>query len=195
MRATPNRPMPVRAAALIAAAWLLAGCAGTPLDTIWRLYGFGPEEVARLEPGAVRAAVKLPLPARPDRAGAALELAFQPDTGDRSTRRHAFPMTLVNRGRTVRAEALPSAEAGYSWYLFKLTPAAERELASVQEEFSGGASPGGSVAISVSHEIDNAVPGQELSRSVWIQLADDDDFFVLEDNRTVTIGADGRIVE
>lgn len=181
---------------LLAVAPLLAGCAtSTPITTMWRLYGFGPDDVVDVRPQSVRVAVKLPRPAHPAPEDAMLELAFEPDADTGRPTNHRLPMVLVNEGRTVRAAALPSAEPGYRWFLFKLTPSAENALERVQKALSpAGGGSSGSVAISVSNGYANAVPGQELTRSVWIQLSEEDGFFPLVEDETIRIGSENRVL-
>lgn len=182
------------AAVAMAAVFLVMGCAANaPIGNFWRLYGFGSDDVVRMDPEAIRAAIKLPLPVQPRAEDAMLRLEFEPDgEADRRTE-HEFPMVLVNQGRTVRARGLLSAEPGYNWYLFKLKPAAESELSRVQAELAGSdGESSGAVKISVVNRFDNAVPGQQLSRSVWIQFSEDEGFIALVDEEKVIIDEQGR---
>ena len=49
-------------------------------------------------------------------------------------------------------------------------------------------------SIEVRNQYRNAVPGQELNRSVWIQLSADDGFYPLVENETIRIGQDGQVL-
>lgn len=194
MHAPDIRPK-VKAAVLVAGlALLVTGCTLAPFEELWQRYGFGQPEVSRLQPAAVRAAIKLPLPVRPRPEGAALVLELPAPEADRQAREHRFAMALVNEGPTVRAEGLPTADPGYNWYLFKLTPSAEDELARTQAEYlepTPRAIDTG--AILVINEFQNTTAGQEVSRSVWVYLSDDRGFFPLVRDERLTVGKDGKV--
>lgn len=169
-----------RAAVLPVLALLLQGCAAIPLDRFWPLPGGDPSDITRADPPAIRLAVKLPLPARPEPEGVTLVVALA--GFDRDAAANRLAMTLVNEGRTVRADELPSAGPGYRWYLFKLTPAAERELGTLQSRVSGRGEPEHERAeFSAELAYENVSPGQTVNRSILLQLARGEDFFTLAD--------------
>lgn len=178
------------AVVLVGLVVLCAGCSTTQVRELWERFGFGRPAVVELKPSAIRAAVKLPRPARPSAEGAALRLEVG---GDGETQR--FAMVMVNEGRAVRAESLPEAEPGYSWYVFKLTPAAEERLDGLQAELAdSGGEDARTGVIEVRNQYSNAIPGQQLTRGVWIQLSREDGFFPLVENETITIGEDGEVL-
>lgn len=159
----------------------LVACASTPMETLRRLQGWVPSDLARAEPAQVRVALKLPLPARPEPDGA--ELAVKLDGGDVAPERTPLAMTLVNEGRTVRAGSLPTAEPGYWWYLFKLTPAAEDALRALQLRTSDAGHDTLGFRVSVAYA--NVGPGQSLSREIRLQLAEETGFHGLTDGDQV----------
>lgn len=182
-----------RGAVLLALALALNGCAVLPqtLERLWPLGGSDPSKLTRADPSAVRMALKLPLPARPEPQGATLVAHLS--GGDREPVSARLPMTLVNEGRTVRADALPSADPGYSWYLFKLTSSAERELESFQSRLSAAGDPDHNrVEFSVELAYENIGTGQSVSRSILLQFSERDEFFtVTEGVHTVGEGDAG----
>ncbi len=169
-----------RAAVLVGLTVVLYGCAGTPFERLWPFQQLDPSGLTRAEPDRVRAAIKLPLPARPRQDGATLVLRLS--GGERSATTVRLAMTLVNEGRTVRADRLPSAEPGYWWYLFKLTSAAENELEALQSRLSDGTDPG---VERVEYEVvvvyENVAAGQSVNRDIRLQLTREEGFFTLTD--------------
>lgn len=182
-----------RAAVLLVLALSLHGCAALPqtLERLWPLGGSDPSELTRADPSAVRMAVKLPLPARPEPRGATLVVRLS--GGDRQPVATRLPMTLVNEGRTVRTDDLPSADPGYWWYLFKLTSSAERDFKVLQSRLSAGDTAGHDrVEFSAKLAYENIGDGQSVSRRILLQLSDRDEFFtVTEGVHTVGEGDAG----
>lgn len=169
-----------RAAVLVGLVLVLHGCAGTPFERLWPFQQLDPSGLTRAEPDRVRAAIKLPLPARPRQDGATLVLRLS--GGERSATTTRLAMTLVNEGRTVRADRLPSAEPGSWWYLFKLTTAAENELEALQSRLSDGSDPGVErVEYEVAVVYENVTAGQSVNRNIRLQLTRDEGFFTLTD--------------
>lgn len=179
-----------RAAALLALSLALHGCTVLPqtLERLWPLGGSDPSQLTRADPSAVRMALKLPLPARPEPRGATLVARLS--GGNREPVATRLPMTLVNEGRTVRADALPSADPGYWWYLFKLTSSAEHDLESFQSRLSAAGDPEHNrVAFSVELAYENVGAGQSVSRTILLQLSERDDFFTVTEG-VHTVGED-----
>lgn len=179
-----------RAAVLLGLALALHGCAALPqaLERLWPLGGSDTSDLTRADPSAVRMALKLPLPARPEPRGA--DLVVRVSGGDREPVATRLPMTLVNEGRTVRADDLPSAGPGYWWYLFKLTSSAERDLGALQSRHSAAGDPDHDrVEFSVELAYENVGAGQSVSRSILLQLSGSDDFFTVTDG-VHTVGED-----
>jgi hypothetical protein len=191
MGMTPSIVVTVRrAAVLLVLALALHGCAVLPqtLERLWPLGGSDPSELTRADPSAVRMALKLPLPARPEPQGATLVALVS--GGDREPVSTRLPMTLVNEGRTVRADALPSADPGYWWYLFKLTSSAERDLESFQSRLSAAGDSGRDrVEFSVDLAYENIGAGRSVSRSVLLKLSERDAFFTVTEG-VHTVGED-----
>lgn len=182
-----------RGATLIGLALLLHGCAGIPLERLWPFQQPDPSGLSRAQPEQVRVALKLPLPARPRQDGATLVVRLS--GGNRSEAVTRFAMTLVNEGRTVRADRLPTADPGYRWYLFKLTPTAEDQLRALQARMPGQDGPDyEQVKYSVRLAYQNVSAGQSVSRSIHLQLADNEGFFTLADGAH-TVGADATEAE
>lgn len=177
-----------RWAILAGLALLLHGCAGTPFERWWPFQLPDPSGLSRAQPEQVRVALKLPLPARPRQDGATLVVRLS--GANRGGAVNRFAMTLVNEGRTVRADRLPTADPGYRWYLFKLTPTAEDQLDALQSRMRGRDGPGyDQVDYTVALAYQNVGAGQSVSRSVRLQLADNEGFFTLADGDH-TVGAD-----
>lgn len=181
-----------RTAGLLGMVLLLQGCAGTPLEKLWPFQRSGTSGLARAEPEQVRAALRLPLPARPRPDGATLVLHLS--GGERGPRTTRLAMTLVNEGRIVRVGGLPSAGPGYWWYLFKLTSAAEDELQTLQSRLADGSPGPDSVEYEVAVAYENVAAGQSLSRSIRLQLASDEGFFMLTEG-VHTVGNDDEATQ
>ncbi len=176
-----------RTAGLLGLLLVLQGCAGMPLEKLWPFQRADTSGLARAEPEQVRAALRLPLPARPRPDGATLVLHLS--GGERDPQTTRLPMTLVNEGRVVRVGGLPSAGPGYWWYLFKLTSAAEDELQTLQSRLSDGTPGHEDVEYEVAVAFENVAAGQSLSRSIRLQLASDEGFFLLTEG-VHTVGND-----
>lgn len=165
-------------AVLVGLALVVHGCAISPFEGLWPFHRPDPSSLSRAEPEQVRVALSLPQPARPRADGVTLVVRLS--GADRSPSVTRLAMTLVNEGRIVRADRLPTADPGYSWYLFKLTPTAENELRALQLRLPGHDELGyDEVAYSAEVAYENVGSGQSLNRSIRLQLADAEGFITL----------------
>ena len=160
---------------------LLAGCAGVPLKTMWKLRSFGVDDFAAVDPADVRAAIQLEddLVVKP--GATALKVALHGTDG--SAREFSVPLHTVRQGRNV-GDSLPPAKSGRHWYLFDLTEEGVEDFKALQRELQAPREQG-SISIEVASAFENPPDADrgKLPMEIRLQLDAEDGFFVLFDGK------------
>lgn len=181
--------------ALVALA-MASSCGYVPFKSLLSSRHFSLNDIVAMDPQELRLAVKLPRPLQPRPSATSLTLAFEPRSRRGEERREQFPLVLVNEGRTVRAGALPTAEPGYLWYLFKLAPSAEAAFGQLQADISKGKDRFANLYRDVRLEVDLAVrdaaAGQGIELSIWLQPDFSEDFQPIIRQRETSFDSEGR---
>lgn len=111
---------------------VLAGCASIPLSTMWRLRNFGPEQLAAIDPGALRVAVRMePDWVSLDPSTTFLALRLVPHEGEEE--HHHWPLQEAS---AAMPGLVPAGESG--WQLLRLTPAAAASVDALRPALEAG---------------------------------------------------------
>lgn len=158
---------------------LSSSCASMPFGTMLKLSGYDRDDLATAQPREIRAAVELPDTVLIKEGSTTLRAQLI----DRETDAVLFEAdaTLLQQesGRFV-VTSLPRAREDRHWFVYALDEKGIDAFHSFQQELLArheGETPGGS--LSVHFDIDNDVEHRSMPVSVWLKLADDDDWFAL----------------
>lgn len=175
-RAFPTAPL---AAFLPAAACLLllSACSLMPVGSWLGGSSPAPGELARLDPAEFRAAVKLPLPVRPRPGTTLLKIVVTPRSDDAKPEKRTLLLSDLANGAA--PQGLPDAGPGYRWYTFELPPPGRSVLRSLQAALGEPGSVSTRWArteIRLQSGYENAAPGTEISRDVWLRIGTGEDY-------------------
>lgn len=140
--------------ALGTAALLLGACSSVPLSTMWKFARFDRDAFLAIDPAQLRAAVLTD--ARATMKDVTIRVTLTPKDG--APRESVIALTEP----VSRDARLPAAPAGRRWNIFALTPAAQREFATVREA-AVRMPPGSSFAVRLTPNED-AVPPELMTR-------------------------------
>ncbi|MHB8416421.1 MAG: hypothetical protein ACYDB9_02590 [Gammaproteobacteria bacterium] len=164
---------------------MLAGCAGIPFATMWRMRNFGPVDFTRLEPAYIRTAVQLPTGLDLKDSVTTLSISLTRKHG--GTEKLAMPLQRVADGRVVDPGLHP-ADDGMHWLLFKLTGEGVKSFQHIQGELRAHRDAYKSMNIYVRLNFTRASKqrllsmqsaGQHLAVSMWLRLQPAEGFFKL----------------
>jgi hypothetical protein len=175
------------AAAVVAVAASVAGCAGVPLATVAQLAMKGQGYLADADPAQVR--IALDVDARIKAAALkppSLNLVLKPEGGDAGA---AFTrdIALVPDAADATRLTLPAAGAGRGWLIYGFDAAGARQMAELQQRLREmrSAKQKGSLAISVKLDgVEEAFPQFATTElATWMRVATADGFFKLWSGR------------
>ena len=179
---SPRLPARLRAACILAAL-AMAGCMSIPLATMWQLRNFSAEDVAAVDPAALRVATLVePGNARFDPSRSKLTLTLARKSGT------AEPHVFGLRAASVQGGAIvPTADP--RWQVLELDAqgraamrALQPRLAKIREHYTGA-------TFDVSMKLDEDIPVDvdDVRFSVRLQLAADQAPLVLFDRARIPV--------
>jgi len=156
---------------------LLSACSMFPVHSWLGGSSPTPEELARLDPAHLRAAVRLPLPVKPKPGTTMLRIVVTPRAaGSRPEKR---TLLLSDLAPGTPTQGLPDAGPGYQWYAFELPPPGRSVFRSLQAALGDPASVSARwtrIEMSLKSGYEDAAPGTEISRDVWLRTGADRDY-------------------
>lgn len=175
------------AAALLAAAALLSGCAGVPLTTSARMLAKGNDYVIRADPGELR--IALNVDERIRAAATALPMLHLVVRTDAANPAPDFvrDIPLVAETADPGSLGLPATGAGRAWLAYRLDAAGARQMAELQQKLAAmrAGRQKGTLAIGVRIDgVAEAVPQYATTRiETWMRVTAADGFFELWSGR------------
>jgi hypothetical protein len=171
-------------------ALLLAGCAHVPLGTMWAMRGFERADLVAMEPGALRAAVRVPDAFVVEREGHLLRVTLQQEGQPEQQLEAALVVEFATAGSDTFER-----KAAHRWHAFKLTPEGERGFRAIQRALD--AIPEGSkgsftleVKPNMSIPMGARQPGRVGEFSVMVRLGADRGWLTLIDDYPIEIPAE-----
>ena len=164
---------------------MLAGCAGIPLATMWRMRNFGLADFTKLEPTYIRTAVQLPVDLDLKDNVTTLFISLTLKHG--GTEKLAMPLQRVADGGVVDPGLHPTDD-GMHWLLFKLTDEGVKSFQHIQGELRAHRDAYKSMSINIHLNFTHTSKqrllsmqsaGQRLAVFIWLRLQPAEGFFKL----------------
>lgn len=183
--------MNVRRRTLLLAPWLvlLAGCTSIPLGTLWKMRDFGKDDLAAIDPQALRVAGLVePGPLLdPARSVLTLTLTLTPEQGP--PERHAFGL---RNARLYSAQLVPAGDP--RWQIFELDDTGRAEMRRLLPILDTIEERHERFAFDVKMQMAGDLPADVdmLRMSIRVQLAAGQEPLVLLDRAPMPIERDGK---